>query len=51
MIGSKAIEVYREVGIAGAWRLFSYAYKNHVRPFMPETDQINYAGVVVNQSL
>lgn len=50
MIASKAFKVYREAGISGAsWRFFSYFYKNHLRPILPNAGQIHYAGVLVGR--
>jgi Methyltransferase FkbM domain len=45
---SKLFGVYREVGAAGlGWRLFSYFYKNFIRPALPNSSQILYAGIPI----
>jgi hypothetical protein len=45
---SKALQLYREVGgSVFVWRLASFAYKRVVRPLMPNTQPLMYAGVVV----
>jgi hypothetical protein len=45
---AKLLGVYREAGISGcAWRLFSYLYKNFVRPVLPNGEQILYSGIPV----
>lgn len=50
MVASKTTQVYREAGFWGAsWRAFSYFYKNYLRPMMPESDRIHYAGVLVGR--
>jgi hypothetical protein len=45
---AKFLGVYREVGARDlVWRLFSYFYKNFVRPLLPHGSPILYAGIPI----
>lgn len=48
MVAFKALAIYRKVGATGlVWRLSSYAYKNFIRPVMPDSKPIRYANIVI----
>lgn len=45
---SRVLGIYRESGFDGlAWRLASFSYKRFLRPVLPNSGHIRYAGVVI----